>query len=349
MYSKILVTGASGWLGQGLVNALKNGLPEVKELEKPYFSCPIKVMLLPEDSLSFKEKFPGVEVFVGDITDKCRVKKFLENEENSCLFHLAGVIHPKLFVKEFFEVNVKGSKHLLNEAIKSKVKRVIVMSSNSPIGCNPNNDHYFDEKSPFNPYMKYGASKKELENFVESIKKEIETVIIRSPWFYGPYQPQRQIEFFEMIRKGNGPIIGDGRNRRSMAFIENIVQGLLLASIKKNAKGEIFWIADERPYSMNKIINTIERLLEEEFNQKCNYGRLKLPNFTSDIAYLIDKILQSLGLYHQKIHVLSEMNKNIICSIKKAKSQLGYNPNINIEEGMRRSLSEFYKDEQANK
>jgi nucleoside-diphosphate-sugar epimerase len=52
----------------------------------------------------------------------------------------------------------------------------------------------------------------------------------------------------------------------------------------------------------------------------------------------MDKLLQSAGMYHQKIHVLSEMNKTIACSVGKAERELGFQPKVDLEEGMRRSL-----------
>ena len=64
----------------------------------------------------------------------------------------------------------------------------------------------------------------------------------------------------------------------------------------------------------------------------------QLPSFIGQIAEKIDKLLQSLGIYQQKIHVLSEMNKTIACDIAKAKKVLGYKPKINLKEGMRRSI-----------
>jgi nucleoside-diphosphate-sugar epimerase len=89
---------------------------------------------------------------------------------------------------------------------------------------------------------------------------------------------------------------------------------------------------------MNQIIDTIERLLEKEFGQECKHKRMKLPGFASEVAWLADKTLQGLGLYHQKIHVLSEMNKTIACSVRRAERELGYRPAVALEEGMRRSL-----------
>ena len=84
--------------------------------------------------------------------------------------------------------------------------------------------------------------------------------------------------------------------------------------------------------------DTIERLLETEFGHKCKHQRMKLPGLASDVAWLADKVLQELGIYHQKIHVLSEMNKTIACSVARAERELGYRPTIALEEGMRRSL-----------
>jgi len=167
----------------------------------------------------------------------------------------------------------------------------------------------------------------------------IETVIIRAPWFYGPNQPPRQTLFFRMIRDGKAPIVGSGENLRSMSYIDNLAQGLVLAGLVDRAKGQTYWIADRRPYTMNEIVNTIERLLETEFGHTCAHRRLRLPGLASSVAYYADAAIQALGLYHQKIHVLSEMNRTIACSVARAEGELGYSPGIELEEGMRRSLA----------
>ena len=69
------------------------------------------------------------------------------------------------------------------------------------------------------------------------------------------------------------------------------------------------------------------------------YKRLRLPGLASEIALLADKTIQGLGLYQTQIHVLSEMNKTIACSVEKAQRELGYQPQIALEEGMRRSIA----------
>jgi nucleoside-diphosphate-sugar epimerase len=104
------------------------------------------------------------------------------------------------------------------------------------------------------------------------------------------------------------------------------------------ARGQTYCIADRRPYTMNEIISTIEEVMEKDFGITPARKRLKLPGLASEVAWLADKTLQGLGLYQQKLHVLSEMNKTIACSVQKAERELGYKPAIELREGMRRSM-----------
>ena len=190
------------------------------------------------------------------------------------------------------------------------------------------------------PYMEYGRSKALMEQAVAEVQSrgKLETVVIRPPWFYGPGQPPRQSLFFNMIRTGRMPIVGSGENLRSMAYIDNICQGLLLCERVDRAAGRVYWIADREPYTTNEIVDTVERLLGEEFGFKVTGRRVRLPHLVGELAWLVDKGLQGLTLYHQKIHVLSEMNKNIACQIGRAEEELGFDPKIDLEEGMRRSI-----------
>jgi nucleoside-diphosphate-sugar epimerase len=336
----VLITGAAGWLGKGLVNALANGLPDCPELAKPNPQLTIRALVLPgEDDTALRNISSRVQIVRGDVRNAGDCQRFCDQADGAVVFHAAGMIHPRR-VREFYEVNLDGVVNVLNAAAATKAARAVVVSSNSPCGVNPHPDHLFDEQSPYNPYMNYGRSKMLMEQRVKAMQESgaLQTVIIRAPWFYGPFQPPRQTLFFEMIRDGKAPIVGGGNRLRSMAYIDNLAQGLILAALAPAANGRVYWVADERPYSMNEIVDTVERLLEKEFAIPCAHKRMRLPGFASEIAQVMDGAIQRMGFYHQKIHVLSEMNKTIACSVKGAMADLGYRPAIALEEGMRRSI-----------
>ncbi|MGO9200200.1 MAG: NAD-dependent epimerase/dehydratase family protein [Limisphaerales bacterium] len=339
--NQILVTGALGWLGSRLVEALVGGLPGCEALKEPRREARIRCLVLPGQDASALPRLPErIEVVSGDLREPADCNRFCQGAKGAILFHTAGLIHPRR-TAEFYSVNVRGAAQLLDAAVRAGVRRAVVVSSNSPCGCNPHPDHLFDELSPYHPALNYGRSKMQMELLVNERRQrgEIETVLVRPPWFYGPKQPPRQTLFFRMIRAGKAPIVGDGGNLRSMSYIDNLCQGLLLAAMTPSADGQTYWLADRRPYSMNEIIDTVERLLETEFGRPCAHKRLRLPGLAASIASVLDAAIQGSGFYNQKLHVLSEMNKTIACSIAKAQKELGYRPAIELEEGMRRSLA----------
>lgn len=336
----LLITGANGWLGLNLVHALRKGIEGREDLGTLDPRMKIRCVVLPgENTAVLRSIDPGIEVIEGDLASPETCQRLCHGAKGAMLIHTAGLIHPKR-IADLYHSNLESTKSLLDAARKAGVRRAIVVSSNSPCGCNPTREHLFNEESPYNPYMNYGRAKMLMEQHVNEVHKrgDLETVIVRPCWFYGPYQPPRQTLFFEMIRDGKAPIVGDGNSRRSMSYTENTTQGLILCGLLDQANGRTYWIADERPYTMNEIVDTVERLLETEFKQKCAHKRMRLPGIASEAALAVDATLQAAGLYHQKIHVLSEMNKNIACSVEKAKRELGYQPTVALEEGMRRSI-----------
>ncbi|MCU0694362.1 MAG: NAD(P)-dependent oxidoreductase [Polyangiaceae bacterium] len=340
MTSFALVTGAPGWMGTALVRSLAQGLPDVPALRSPRAST-VRCLVLPDaDASDLEELGHGVQLVRGDLRDESTLVPLFEGAEGATVFHAAGVIHPPGRTSLFTDVNVLGTQRLLALAEQHGVRRFVYISSNSPIGVNPFQSHTFDEASPYDPYMGYGKSKMAAEQLVLKAESrgKLETVIMRPPWFYGPGQPPRQSLFFQLIRDGKVPIVGDGQNRRSMGYIDNLCQGALLCASVPEARGQIYWIADDRPYTMNEIVDTIERVLERDFQVKVAHKRMRMPYVLGQIAQAVDATLQAAGLYHQKMHVLSEMNKTIACTVQKAKRELGYRPTVELEEGMRRSI-----------
>ena len=339
--ASFIVTGANGWLGKRFTRLLATRAIEHPLVADLPDDLRISCLVLPgEDADELKALGDHVTVIEGDIRNPDDCRKLVEGQEGAIIVHTAGIIHPRK-VSDFYAINTEGTKNLLEAAQTAKLKRFVAVSSNSPLGCNPHSDHSFDESSPYNPYMGYGKSKMAMEDAVKKAAEDsaLETVIIRPPWFYGPDQPPRQTLFFSMIRSGKVPVVGSGLNRRSMGYVDNLCQGLFLAAVKDEAVGQTYWIADDEPYDMNTIVDTIERVLERDFQFDVAHKRMRIPGVVGDVAGIVDGMLQGVGLYHQKIHVLGEMNKTIACSIDKAKDELGYQPSVSLEEGMKRSIA----------
>jgi len=330
-----IVTGAPGWLGTRLVHSLKHGVTDAPNLGPT--DRQTRCLVLPDADAAELEAL-GAEIVRGDVTDPASLEKLFDGAKDATVFHAAGIVHVTKGVSQFKAVNAVGTQNMLDAGKAAGIRRFIHVSSNSPIGTNPSSDHVFDEEAPYHPYMNYGKTKMMAEQAVRATT-DFPWVIIRPPWFYGPNQPPRQSLFFSMIRDGKMPIVGSGDNRRSMAYVDNICQGLLLCDRVERAANNIYWIADREPYTMNEIVATIEDVLEKDFQIPVAHKHKKLPGFASSVAYGIDKMTQGMGLYLQKIHVLSEMNKTIACSVDKAQRELGYRPGVELREGMRRSIA----------
>jgi nucleoside-diphosphate-sugar epimerase len=335
-----LVTGCPGWLGNRLLHYLRTPHPAYPPDAPREAFEQVRCLVQPGVSPGrIHELVPDAEIVEGDVRDPAAVGRFMRDAKDATVFHLAGLIHPGR-VRELFEINHDGTRHVLAAAAAAGVRRVVATSSNSPAGVSRRPDHVFDESSPYRPYLAYGASKKLMEDRLNEAHREgaVETVVVRPCWFYGPDQPARQTEFFRMIRTGKVPLVGDGSARRSMSYVDNTALGLLLAAATPAAAGQTYWLSDERPYAMAEIIDTVEAVLEEDFGQSVAHRRMRLPSIASEVAYAADATLQRAGLYQQKLHVLSEMNKTIACSIAKATAELAYRPDVALREGMRRSI-----------
>lgn len=323
-----VVTGASGWLGQNLVRALAPARERVR--------C-----LVPDagDGALLELAGTSVEVVVGDVRDPSVLDRLFEGAGGATVFHAAGVIHPGGKTRELFDVNVGGTQLVLDRARRHGSGRFLHVSSNSPFGANDTPQGRFTEDSPFNPYLAYGRSKLEAEELVRRSHErgDLETVVLRPPWFYGPYQPARQTTWLATVRRGRFPLVGDGTQQRSMVYTGNLVHGLLRAEVAVAAPGNAYWIADAEPHELRDVFATVRRALEAE-GLPVSGGQPRLPRLAGVVAARVDAALQGAGRYSQAIHVLGELKDTIACDISRARAELGYDPPTDLFEGMRASI-----------
>jgi len=324
-----VVTGAAGWLGQNLVRAVAPNRERVRCLVRN------------EDDASLLAVIgPSIEPVVGDVRDPTALDALFDGIGPSAVFHAAGVIHPEGKIRSLFDVNVGGTQLALDRARRAGAVRFVHVSSNSPFGANDEPSDRFTEESPYNPYMAYGQSKLEAEQLVMRSYEhgDLQTVIVRPPWFYGPFQPARQTQFLAAVRRGRFPLVGDGTQQRSMVFTGNLVHGLLLAETAGKAPGNAYWIADAHPYELGQVFDTIRAALVAEGLDVTERKPIRIPALVGSMAAAADKFVQGRGRYVQAVHVLGELKDTIACDISRARADLGYEPPTALLDGMRESI-----------
>lgn len=324
----VVVTGAGGWLGQNLVRTLVHQGVRVRAFVHD-----------PSAAASLGVLGRGIETVVGDLRDPVALDRLFDHLADVTVHHAAAVIHPRRSTRELFDVNVGGTELLLDRARRAGVRRLVHVSSNSPFGVNPTPDDRFTEESPPDPYLGYGRSKLEAEQVVVRAceRGDVPTVVVRAPWFYGPFQPERQTRWFQAVRRGRFPLVGDGENRRSMVYTDNLVQGMLRAAQASGVDGRAYWIADAEPYRMRDVLATVrDAMVAEGFS--VSGGQPRLPRAAGQVAEWLDGVLQSRERYVQPLHVLGELQHTIACDIGRARAELGYAPEVDLLEGMRRSI-----------
>jgi len=329
-----VVTGATGWLGTALLHALT--------AEGARWGRPGRIRALvhrASEVLVTARISPRIDPVVADITrPRSLTQVFSDLEPGSFdVVHTAGIIHPP-DVATFERVNAQGTRNVLQAARAAGVRRFVHVSSNSPFGTNPIPSEYFRREEPYAPYFGYGISKMEAELLVrDSIDDGLDAVIVRPPWFYGPHQPARQTTFFTMVRTGRFPIVGDGRQRRSMVYVYHLVQGVVLAELVERPMYRAWWIADREPYPLEHVIQTVGEALRAEGYEVAE-NSLRVPAFVGRFAEAADRVIQKSGRYVTQVHVLGEMDKTIAVDVSAAVDDLGYDPDTSLLDGMRRSI-----------
>ncbi|MEZ5252136.1 MAG: GMC family oxidoreductase N-terminal domain-containing protein [Ilumatobacteraceae bacterium] len=211
-------------------------------------------------------------------------------------------------------------------------------SSNSPFGTNPA-PPTCSARQPAPPYYGYGRSKMEAE--LSGLRRRADrgltpcgaaAVVLRSI-------PAATADDVLPDAGGCGkfPIIGGGQQRRSMVYVDNLVDGILAAEATPGATGKGYWIADARPYTVVEIVDTVGRALAAE-GFEVRGGGTKMPALVGRVAETADALIQRVGRYQQQLHVLGEMDKTIACDISASRTELGYEPRVELYEGMRRSI-----------
>ena len=209
---------------------------------------------------------------------------------------------------------------MLAGAAAGGVRRMVHVSSNSPFGTNPERRDTFRNDEPYHPYLGYGTLEDGRPNCgsLEAADRGLDVVMVRPPWFYGPHQPARQTTFFTLVRTGRFPVLGDGGQRRSMVYIDNLVDGIVRAELTPTDAGLGWWIADARAYTVAEIVETVGRALTRR--------GLRRREAATGSASPSSPVTSPRGstascrvpaVTTNRLHVLGEMNKTIAVDIER--------------------------------
>lgn len=321
---RILVTGGTGFTGSHLVRRLLSRGHEVLIIDN-------------QRGVFFDElRNKGAKIYLGSITDTDLIDKIIRGCEVVC--HIAaafrGVNLPK---KVYWKVNVEGTRVVTESALRNKIKKFIHCSTEGVHGNIPIPPA--DENAPIAPkdYYEYTKSKGE-EIIHEYMGKGLKAVIIRPTAIYGPGDPGRFLLLFKWVKKGFFPMFGSGEITYHPVYIENLNDVFELALEKDEADGQTYLAADEKYYSLNKLVLKVAESLGV---------KVKIIHFPFlpllILSYLCEGICKPLRIAPPLFRRRADWyRENRGFSIEKAKQELGYVPKVDLNRGLK-ITADWYK------
>jgi nucleoside-diphosphate-sugar epimerase len=279
----------------------------------------------------------GVECRMVNIKDPRSVQdNFYEIQQ---VYHIAAAYRTEHSDREEFRlVNVEATRHLLEAAKAARVKRFVHCST---VGVQGEiKEPPADEDYRFEPGDHYQDSKMEGELLArEYFSDGLPGVVVRPVGIYGPGDT-RFLKLFRPINKGYFLMIGSGKVFYHMTYIDDLVQGFVLAGRRPEALGEVFTIAGEKYTTIRKLVNLIADVSGKP------HPKWRVPFYPVYIAaVLCDKICRPMGiappLYPRRVEFFC---KDRAFSIDKAKRLLGYKPQVSLREGLARTAA-WYREE----
>lgn len=306
---RFFVTGASGFVGRMLCAELaRRGYPVHAALRNPVHpdiaGCRIvKISGMGSDT-SWADALDGMEVVI----------------------HLAARVHVMKDssadpLSEFRKVNVAGTAHLVRSAAASGVKRFVYVSSIKVNGESTQEGEKFTEEGVPAPQDPYGISKCEAEQALHKVAAEtgLEVVIVRPPLVYGEGVKGNFAQMLKVLDRGLPLPLASVHNQRSLIYVGNLVDALILCAIHPAAVGQTYLVSDGEDVSTSELLRQLGAAMGHPARLfPCPQALLKLAGCLTGKADQIERLLGSLQVDSSKI-----------------RRELGWMPPYTLQQGLR--------------
>lgn len=310
--ARVLITGASGFLGRALSRRLRADGFTVTALSR---NAPV----------ALGESW----VKVGQYED---ADSLLKGQD--CVLHLAARVHVMAdedgdSLAVYRAANVDLTVHLAQKAAQEGVKRFVFISSVKVHGEESSADRPFSAADPLEPKDPYGISKSEAEQALRLIAKHtgMEVVIIRPPLVYGPGVGANFGSLLRAVVRGLPLPLGAIYNRRSLVGLDNLVDLIVTCATHPKAAGQAFLVSDDEDLSTPDLIRRIAAAT----------GR-PVRLFSVHIV-----LLSLLGKLFGRSAAVKRLCGNLQVDIANTKAVLGWKPPLDVNEGLRRSTLQWRK------
>lgn len=336
MEKTALVTGAAGFIGSHLVEALCND------------GVVVTALVLPGDPASNLQG-SHAKILHGDIRDRSSLASAMRGIET--VYHLAAISHhdARLPDRDYEAVNVQGTRNVLEAADEAGVKYVLFTATIEAVGLSKDGNP-LTEESPQMPRNIYGQSKLDAENLVRAYtsRRGMKTVVVRPPMTYGPRELILVDRLFKIVQRGIYPLIGSGKALTEFCYVKNQVLGIRLAA-EKGRSGEVYFISDHRSYTIEEIVGAIGK----EMGRKVFTPHIPVPAALV-MGFVFEVLSKVLRFYpflipqtgrppFSRKTVAWTSESRLYVSIEKARRELGYNPPFDLSGGIRETVA-WYRE-----
>jgi len=320
---KVLVTGASGFIGGALTKRLLSKGVSVRALVRD-----------PDPASWLKDT--GAEIFKGDVTYPASCN--MACQDIDVVYHCAGVLggwgKPESI---FWKMNYEGTKNMLEAAKKEDVKKFVHVSSCGVFG--PMQKNQSQNSIIYNPTNIYEKTKAEAEKLVFEFNKQgLPVVVVRPEFVYGPGD-LHLLPFFRAVKNGRFFFFDGGTSLLHPTYIDDVIDGGLLAAENQNVIGKGFNLAGKKPISVEELVSSMCTAMEVQ------KPRISVPTWAAYAAATLLEyswgLLSKPPLTRSQVEFLSQSRYS---DSLEAEEAIGYSPKTNLQNGISKTVAWYKKN-----